>query len=94
MTGPSLLFLTAIFLIIGGSAGEAAQTTGPSTRGAISKGDVNYALSVRETKAQEAEKNGDWEVASNAYRATSHAAKVNGQYQKAIAYGNKAVEMG
>lgn len=51
-------------------------------------------LSDWETKAIEAEKNGMWEDAGFAYFQASRAARTAGQLQKAMAYGNKAMEIG
>jgi len=60
----------------------------------VSKGEGKETLSTLEAKALEAEKNSKWEEASTAYHQASVVARVNGQYQKAISYGNKAFEMG
>jgi CHAT domain-containing protein len=46
-----------------------------------------------ETKALEAEKKSNWQEASTSYREASRAARISGQLQKALSYGNKAVEM-
>jgi len=90
MTRSQLIFLIVISLLVGYAVGEPAQPP----RGAVAGVEAGEIISAREAKAQEAEKNSDWALASNAYRGASQAAKVNGQYQKAIAHGNKALEMG
>jgi CHAT domain-containing protein len=64
------------------------------TREAIRKGEVKEALSSLETKALDAEKNGNWDEANLFYLNAASAAGVSGQLQKALSYGSKAFEMG
>lgn len=94
MTGPARLFVTATLLLLISSMGETSQITGPFSKEAIGRGKVDDVLRFRETKARDGEQMRDWVLASNAYRLASQAAKISGQYQKAIDYENKAVEMG
>ena len=51
-------------------------------------------LSNLETKALEAEKRNNWDEAAMSYILASRAARVAGQLQKGISYGNKALEIG
>jgi CHAT domain-containing protein len=93
-------FLLALFFLVGLGVGNAAQREGSGAPGggssaeATGKGQASGGLSALEARAQEAESNNDWGRASNLYRQASSAARVNGQYQKAMAYGNKALETG
>jgi len=79
---------------------EAAQRERPgaatkgSAKEAIGKGDVRGALGAAESRATEAEKNGAWKQAAQSYVQASVAARISGQVQKAVTYGNKAFEMG
>lgn len=51
-------------------------------------------LTPSEAKALEAERRNNWEQASNFYREASTEARVNGNFQKAIAHANKALDAG
>src|SRR5690348_10196076 len=77
------------------------QLTAVSYRDAIVRGEVQEALASYEAQAREAEKNAQgslfpqqhWYVAAEAYVRAARAAKETGQLQKAITYGEKALEM-
>jgi CHAT domain-containing protein len=91
-------FLVVAFLGMSGAAAEAAQAKrqGGGGRGGgelkpLREGQGG--LSDIVAKAEEAEKNNNLEVAAGAYSRASGAARNQGQYQKAISYGNKAVEL-
>jgi CHAT domain-containing protein/Tfp pilus assembly protein PilF len=106
MSGEAMNFLRFIFLLlIGFHTAYAAQQPrhDPSisaTRDAIVKGEVSEALSALEAKALAAEQRANaglfpqrnWAQASLAYREASGLARSTGQLQKAIAYGQKALE--
>ncbi|MBI2209050.1 MAG: tetratricopeptide repeat protein, partial [Deltaproteobacteria bacterium] len=51
-------------------------------------------MSDFEKEASEAEKNNLWEEAARAYTGASRESRTAGQLQKAMAYGNKAMEIG
>lgn len=91
-------FFLSLFLLTVYAVGESAQDrgsgTGGATRAAIAKGEVRETLSQVEAKALAAEKNNHWDEASSSYREASKAARISGQLQKAVSYGDKAVEMG
>jgi len=95
----SSLFV-ALFFLTFYSVGEPAQRQRPgadtkaSAKEAIGKGEVRGALGAAESRATEAEKNGAWKQAAQSYVQASVAARISGQVQKAITYGNKAFEMG
>src|SRR5215831_13141023 len=87
-------------LAIGCSAPK-YQTTFASYRQAIVQGEVKEALASYESQAREAEKNAQgslfpqryWQEAVEAYGLAGNAARAAGQLQKAITYGEKALEM-
>lgn len=58
------------------------------------KAEIVEALGDLETKALAAEKRNNWAEAAKAYRQASNLARRSGQLQKAIAYGNKGLELG
>jgi CHAT domain-containing protein len=87
-------FFLSLFLLTVYAVGQSAQRTGSGTKEAIAKGKVTETLSQLEAEALAAEKNNHWDKASSSYLAASRAARISGQLQKAILYGNKAVEMG
>ena len=92
-------FFLALFLCVGGAVAEAAQAkrqgaaTGGSSGETSGKGQASGDLSALEAKAQEAEKNNKWDEAAGFYNQASVAARISGQYQKAISYANKALEI-
>src|SRR5215831_4082451 len=77
------------------------ETTQASYRQAVIRGELKEALASYETQAREAEKNAQgslfpqqyWRWAVNAYRRAADAAREAGQLQRAITYGEKALEM-
>ena len=77
------------------------STYGASYRQAIVQGELKEALASYEAQAREAEKNAQaslfpqqyWQAAVDAYRRAGRAARQAGQLQKAITYGEKALEM-
>jgi CHAT domain-containing protein len=77
------------------------QPTEGSYRQAILQGQLKEALTSYETQAREAEKNAQeslfpqqyWREAAEAYGRAARAAQQTGQLQKAITYGEKALEM-
>src|SRR5215471_18450909 len=77
------------------------QTTQSAYRQAVVQGELREALASYETQAREAEKNAQgslfpqqyWQAAVNAYRRAADAAREAGQLQRAITYGEKALEM-
>src|SRR5215831_20647061 len=87
-------------LAIGCSAPK-YQTTFASYRQAIVQGEVKEALASYEAQGREAEKNAQgslfpqqyWREAVEAYAWAAAAAGRTGQLQKAITYGEKALEM-
>src|SRR5262245_23468441 len=96
------IFLSTIFVLPGWAVGQNRyDPSGAATIEAIARGEVREALGALEARALEAEKNAtassspkqNWTDASHAYREASRAALSSGQLQKAIAYGNKAVDM-
>ncbi len=72
-----------------------------SSRRALLEGKLTEAMSSFEAQAKEAEKDAEaswfpqqyWEAATGAYREASRTARLSGQLQKAITYGEKALEM-
>ncbi|OGQ51195.1 MAG: hypothetical protein A2W66_02460 [Deltaproteobacteria bacterium RIFCSPLOWO2_02_56_12] len=92
--------LVILFFLTFYSVGEPAQRQRPgadtkaSAKEAIGKGDARGALGAAESRATEAEKNGAWQQAAQSYVQASIAARISGQVQKAVTYGNKAFEMG
>lgn len=77
------------------------EATPTATSAAIAKGEAREALAAMEAQGLEAEKNAasspspqrNWVEAANAYREAARAAQSLGQFQKAISYGGKALEM-
>ena len=77
------------------------EATPAATSAAIAKGEAREALAAMEAQGLEAERNAasspsprrNWEEAANAYREAARAAQSLGQFQKAISYGGKALEM-
>lgn len=80
--------------ILAPNAVEPAPRAGPFERGALGKSASKNDWAGNEAKAQEPEKQRDWDTAAQAYRIAGRTAAVSGQYQKAIAHGTKALEMG
>ncbi len=89
----SYLFLF-FFVLACFEVGEAAQGAGGGLGKAIGKGKGKEALSVLESRASEAEARGAWQEAAQSYLRACMAARVSGQLQKAITYGNKSFESG
>ncbi len=91
--------LVALFFLTFYSVAQPAQRQRPgadtkaSAKEAIGKGDVRGALGAAESRAMEAEKNGAWQQAAQSYVKASVAARVSGQLQKAVTYGNRAFEI-
>jgi len=77
------------------------QITLASYRQAVVQGELKEALASYEAQAREAEKNAQgslfpqqhWQAATEAYSWAANAAREAGQLQKAITYGEKALEM-
>jgi CHAT domain-containing protein len=77
------------------------QVTAPSYQQAVVRGDLNEVLVSYEAQAREAEKNAQaslfpqqyWQAAADAYGRAAEAAREAGQLQKAITYGEKALEI-
>jgi CHAT domain-containing protein/tetratricopeptide (TPR) repeat protein len=77
------------------------QSTFPSYRQAIVRGELKEALASYEVQAREAEKDAQsslfpqhyWREAAQAYGLAGNTARWAGQLQKAITYGEKALEM-
>jgi CHAT domain-containing protein len=77
------------------------QPTAASYHQAVVRGELKEALSSYEAQAREAEKNAQaslfpqqpWRVTAEAYRRAADAAREAGQLQKAITYGEKALEI-
>jgi CHAT domain-containing protein/Tfp pilus assembly protein PilF len=99
-----VILIVTLFILTGLSDGNAAQHQGRESKAGAAdrgsgkepgnKGEAKGSLDDLEARAQEAEKENRWQEASIAYQKASHAARVNGQFQKAVSYGNKALEMG
>jgi CHAT domain-containing protein len=92
---PSLpVFLIAASIIVGCATEQPRfRATGDAFREAIARGEGREALSAVEAQAAEAEGKKDWAQAANAYSLASDTARQGGQLQKAITYGNKALEL-
>jgi len=97
----SFFVLTLALYFLAGLAGaEAAQRRGAgggakgANRQAVGGKDSSATPGDLETNALEFEKKGDWLKASVAYRQAAIRARLNGEYQKAIQYGQKALQMG
>ena len=81
-----LLSLVVGLFLLGSYAGE------PRSQEKGAKEKAGEALSPSEAKALEAELRGKWEEAANSYIQASGEARINGNLQKAVTYGNKAFE--
>jgi tetratricopeptide (TPR) repeat protein len=99
-----LVFFSLPLLAISGCSVSKYQFGEASYREASVNGETQEALTSYEAQAQEAEKNAQaslfpqqyrqyWQAAVDAYRLAGRAAREAGQLQKAITYGEKAVEM-
>ncbi|MBI4528231.1 MAG: tetratricopeptide repeat protein [Deltaproteobacteria bacterium] len=92
-----MMFLSGLVLSLLLFAGASVEelkddVTGVSTREAIARGEAAKALQIMEARAFRAEKNADWVETSNAHREASYAARMSGQLQKAVSYGDKALQ--
>src|SRR5215470_9558524 len=99
---PTVLLVSfALPLLAIGCSVPKYQSTFPSYRQAIVRGELKEALVSYESQAREAEKNAQtslfpqqyWREAVEAYGLAGNAARHTGQLQKAITYGEKALEM-
>src|SRR5215813_6076045 len=99
---PTVLLVSfALPLLAIGCSVPKYQTTFPSYRQAIVRGEIHQALASYEVQAREAENNAQgslfpqryWQEAVEAYGLAGNAARAAGQLQKAITYGEKALEM-
>jgi CHAT domain-containing protein/lipopolysaccharide biosynthesis regulator YciM len=96
-----LALLTIIFASSCAVEQAKFEITVTTTRRALLEGDIKEALASYEAQALEAEKNAQaswfsqhyWGVAVNAYLEAASAARFSGQLHKAIAYGEKALEI-
>src|SRR5262245_50113121 len=96
-----LLAFFALLLLAVGCSVPKYQPTIASYRQAIVRGELKEALAFYEAQAREAEKNAQrslfpqqyWQAATQAYSWAANAAREAGQLQKAITYGEKALEM-
>src|SRR4030095_5590935 len=96
-----LLVSFCLSLLAMGCSVPKYQPTPASYRQAIVRGEIQEALASYEAQAREAEKNAQaslfpqqyWQAATEAYSWAANAAREAGQLQKAITYGEKAVEM-
>ena len=90
-----------LLLLISGCSVPKYQATYADSRRAILEGKTKEALASYESQAEEAEKNAEaswlpqqyWHTATAAYVEASRAAQLSGQLQKAITYGEKALQM-
>jgi CHAT domain-containing protein len=82
----------SLFLLISGCAVSRFEGS-TARRSALLRGEVKEAFASYEAEAQQAEKDAAWEAAVRAYLAAASAAKFAGQLQKAITYGEKALEI-
>jgi CHAT domain-containing protein len=95
-----LVFFAPPLLAIGCSVPK-YQTTQAAYRQAVVRGELREALTSYEAQAREAEKNAQaslfpqqyWQAGAAAYRRAADAAREAGQLQKAITFGEKALEM-
>src|SRR5215813_9775296 len=99
---PTVLLVSfALPLLAIGCSVPKYQSTFPSYRQAIVRGELKEALVSYESQAREAEKNAQtslfpqqyWREAVEAYGLAGNAARHTGQLQKAITYGEKALEI-
>jgi len=86
------LFMGVLF-IFSGCAAPKFDGSNASLRSALLRGEIKEALTYYEAEAQEAEKNAAWGEAVNAYMQAADAARFAGQLQRAITYGEKALEI-
>jgi CHAT domain-containing protein len=99
MKASLLNLILAVIFLTGATIGDAAQDRGGrgGAKGANRQGlgakDSSATPSDIEANAQEFEKNKDWSKASAAYRRATNLARMNGEYQKALQYGQKALAM-
>jgi CHAT domain-containing protein len=91
----SLAVCVIVMGVLTGGAAEPPkyQATPGAVREAITRGEVNEALTALEAEAAREESQGNWAKAANAYNLASDAARNSGQLQKAITYANKAFEL-
>jgi CHAT domain-containing protein len=90
----SCCFFLGVSVLAAGAAQPPKSGTGTSSpRQAIMRGEGGQAQTAFEAQALEAEKTGNWGKASDSYSRASHAARNSGQFQKAITYAEKALEM-
>jgi CHAT domain-containing protein len=85
--------LFMVVLISSGCAASKFDGSNASLRAALLRGEIREALAYYETEAQEAEKDAAWGTAVGAYLQAADAAEFAGQLQKAIAYGEKALDI-
>src|SRR5215470_12295217 len=99
---PTVLLVSfALPLLAIGCSVPKYQSTFPSYRQAIVRGELKEALASYESQARQAEKNAQtslfpqqyWREAVEAYGLAGNAARHTGQLQKAITYGEKALEI-
>src|SRR5215813_7899152 len=86
------LFMGVLF-IFSGCAAPKFDASNASLRSALLRGEIKEAFTYYETEAQEAEKNAAWGEAVNDYLQAADAARFAGQLQRAITYGEKALEI-
>src|SRR5215813_6857586 len=86
------LFMGVLF-IFSGCAAPKFDGSNASLRSALLRGEIKEALTYYEAEAQEAEKNAAWGEAVNAYMQAADAARFAGQLQRAITYGERALEI-
>lgn len=90
----SWLLLSLLIIIFGcATAGKSSNTPTSRTQSPRQFGTGNDLVDL-EAKAETAEKEGRWADASSAYLRGLGMARVGGQYQKAILFGDKAIELG
>jgi hypothetical protein len=96
-----LIFPLIISILAGcGASRPEFEATPASSWNAISSGKVKESLAAYESRAQEAEKEANsslfplpfWQTATTNYYYASRAARQSGDYQKAIFYGEKALQ--
>ena len=94
------VFALGLYFFAGVAGAAAAQGRGGgagakgANRQASGDKDSSAPPSDVEANALEFEKKKDWWKASDAYRQAMELARRNGEYQKALRYGQKALEMG
>jgi tetratricopeptide (TPR) repeat protein len=86
------LFMGVLF-IFSGCAASKFDASNASLRTALLRGETKEALAYYKAEAQEAEKVSAWVTAMGAYLQAADAAEFAGQLQKAIAYGEKALDI-